>query len=64
MALFIGQLAFASADLLGAAKLGILAASGLASVFGLLAGRVLLREPGADAHYARSAAEAECSTVD
>ena len=61
MALFIAQLAFADAKLLAAAKLGILAASGGAAVFGLVLGRLFLSPvqlPGA----ARSADEAECST--
>ena len=62
MALFIAQLAFTEPRLLGAAKLGVLAASGLAAVGSLVAGRLLLAEqvvPGS----ARSADEAEASTT-
>jgi NhaA family Na+:H+ antiporter len=42
MSLFIAQLAFADASLLGAAKLGVLAASGVASILGLAIGRAVL----------------------
>jgi Na+:H+ antiporter, NhaA family len=42
MAIFIATLAFADDALLGAAKLGILAASAIAAVLGLLLGRLLL----------------------
>jgi NhaA family Na+:H+ antiporter len=42
MSLFIAQLAFSDASLLGAAKLGVLAASAIAMIFGLLIGRVAL----------------------
>lgn len=46
MALFIAQLAFADADLLSAAKVGVLAASGVAAVLGLVLARLILdREP-------------------
>lgn len=62
MALFIAQLAFADAELLAAAKLGILAASGGAAVIGLLLGRFLLAE-NAGTHIAQSADEAEGSTA-
>jgi Na+:H+ antiporter, NhaA family len=41
MAIFIATLAFADDVLLGAAKLGILAASAIAAILGLLLGRVL-----------------------
>lgn len=61
MALFIAQLAFADADHLAAAKLGVLAASGGAAVLSLVLGRLLLSPqptPGA----ARTAEEAEAST--
>jgi NhaA family Na+:H+ antiporter len=44
MSLFIAQLAFRDAELLAAAKLGVLAASGLAGTLALLVGRVLLDE--------------------
>jgi Na+:H+ antiporter, NhaA family len=62
MALFVAQLAFADADLLAAAKLGILAASGGAAVISLALGHLLLSAvevPGA----AQTADEAECSTA-
>ena len=62
MALFVAQLAFADARLLGAAKLGVLAASGGAAVISLALGRLLLSTvegPGA----AQTADEAECSTA-
>jgi NhaA family Na+:H+ antiporter len=61
MAMFIAQLAFTDPRLLAAAKLGVLAASGIAAVLGLALGRALLREasaPGA----ASTADEAERST--
>jgi NhaA family Na+:H+ antiporter len=61
MALFVAQLAFSDAKLLGAAKLGILAASAGAAVISLGLGRLLLppaQVPGA----AQSADEAEGST--
>ncbi|MEN9797742.1 MAG: hypothetical protein RL653_1438 [Pseudomonadota bacterium] len=61
MALFVAQLAFSDAALLGAAKLGVLSASIAAAAAGLLLGRVLLRQeqvPGA----AQTADEAESST--
>lgn len=45
MAIFIANLAFAEPEYLGAAKLGILVASGTAAVIGLLVGRILLRPP-------------------
>lgn len=61
MSLFVAQLAFTDARLLAAAKLGVLAASGLAAVAALVLGRVLLQPtlpPGA----APTADEAERST--
>jgi NhaA family Na+:H+ antiporter len=61
MALFVAQLAFEDAALLGAAKLGVLAASGAAGVVSLLLGRALLKAtPIAGA--AHTADEAERST--
>jgi len=45
MSLFLAQLAFADAALLGAAKLGVLIASALALLMGLVLGRLLLRGP-------------------
>jgi NhaA family Na+:H+ antiporter len=60
MALFIAQLAFADAQLLGAAKLGVLAASGGAAVLALLCGRALLKPARGD-EPETSADEAESS---
>lgn len=61
MALFIAQLAFTSPAMLGAAKLGVLAASGAAALVGLALGRALLpAAPASDA--AQTADEAEAST--
>jgi Na+:H+ antiporter, NhaA family len=61
MALFISQLAFSDPGLLTAAKLGVLAASGGASVLALLLGRMLLAPTVGDG-AARTADEAEAST--
>lgn len=61
MSLFIAQLAFADALLLGPAKLGILCASGVASVLALLLGRALL-PPASVVSGAATADEAESST--
>ena len=61
MALFIAQLAFSDVDLLHAAKLGVLVASGAAAVIGLALGRLLL-SPTRAAKAAETADEAECST--
>jgi NhaA family Na+:H+ antiporter len=61
MALFIAKLAFADAQLLASAKIGVLAASLGAGVVGLAAGRVLLR-PSDAAGIAKSPDEAERST--
>ena len=61
MALFVAQLAFADAQLLAAAKIGVLAASLGAGVVGLVVGRVLLR-PSDTAEIAQSPDEAERST--
>ena len=61
MALFIAQLAFTDTELLAAAKLGVLAASGGAAVLGLILGRMLLSATAA-AGAAQTADEAECST--
>jgi NhaA family Na+:H+ antiporter len=58
MSIFIAQLAFVRADLLAAAKLGVLAASGIAAVLGLTLGVLSLR-PQAPAERAISADEAE-----
>jgi NhaA family Na+:H+ antiporter len=61
MSLFVAQLAFADPALLAAAKLGVLAASGVTLVVGLALGRALLGTelaPGA----ALTADEAERST--
>lgn len=62
MALFVAQLAFAAPDLLAAAKIGILGASLLAVIGGLVLGRVLLPAV-CDAAAARTADEAEASTA-
>ena len=61
MSLFIAQLAFASPAFLAAAKLGVLAASGVAAVLGLLLGRLLL-SPASRPGAAATADEAEKST--
>ena len=61
MALFIASLAFPSGPLIDSAKLGILGASAIAAVIGLVAGRVLL-PPAIAAGAARTPAEAESST--
>jgi len=60
MSLFIAELAFNDAMRLGAAKIGVLAASVFAGLLGALVGRFLLKprvQAGAD-----SAFDAECST--
>jgi NhaA family Na+:H+ antiporter len=62
MALFVAQLAFADPQLLAAAKIGILAASFVAGLLGLAAGRLLLR-PFESTDAAGSADEAERSTA-
>jgi Na+:H+ antiporter, NhaA family len=61
MALFISELAFTDPQLLGAAKLGVLIASGFAAMLGLLLGGALLR-PIATAGAALTVDEAERST--
>ncbi len=61
MAIFIAQLAFSNANLLAAAKVGVLVASGAAAVVGLVLGRVLLR-PTERKDIAQIADEAEGST--
>jgi NhaA family Na+:H+ antiporter len=61
MSLFIAQLAFASPALLGAAKLGVLAGTGVAGVLGVGLGLALLR-PLTSAGPARTADEAEGSS--
>ncbi|MEZ4467229.1 MAG: Na+/H+ antiporter NhaA [bacterium] len=62
MALFIAQLAFTEATLLGAGKLGVLIASGGAAALALVLGRLLLPSAPVDG-AARTADEAEDSTV-
>jgi NhaA family Na+:H+ antiporter len=62
MALFIAQLAFTDVALLGAAKSGVLIASGIASVVALLLGRVLLTAQ-LPAGAAESHDDAESSTA-
>jgi NhaA family Na+:H+ antiporter len=61
MALFIAQLAFLDAKLLAAAKLGILAASCVAAIGGLVLGRILLAD-APDLGAAQTEEEAESST--
>lgn len=61
MALFVAQLAFADARLLGAAKLGVLCASGVAAVAAITLGRIVLMPDDASG-AARTADEAESST--
>jgi Na+:H+ antiporter, NhaA family len=61
MALFVAQLAFADERLLGAAKLGILGASGIVAVAALALGRVLLA-PSTAVGAAQTADEAESAT--
>jgi NhaA family Na+:H+ antiporter len=61
MALFIAQLAFSNPTLLSAAKLGVLVASGIAAVLGLMLGLLLLKESQA-AGAAECADDAERST--
>lgn len=61
MALFVAQLAFADAALLGAAKLGVLCGSGVAGVLSLGLGAFLLK-PLAPGLGAQTAHEAETST--
>jgi len=62
MSLFVAQLAFANEALLAAAKLGVLCASTLAGVLGLVVGRAVLKVSDGTARGAASADEAECST--
>jgi NhaA family Na+:H+ antiporter len=62
MALFVAQLAFPPGALLGAAKLGVLTASGFAAVLALVLGRLLLPETSV-AGCAKTADEAEASTL-
>jgi len=62
MAIFIASLAFPEPGMLGVAKLGVLGASGIAGVIGLLFGRALLQEPprelaGIHAHEAERSTE-------
>ncbi|MFT3769999.1 MAG: Na+/H+ antiporter NhaA [Minicystis sp.] len=64
MAIFIAGLAFPDVALLGAAKLAVLAASTVAGVVALLAGRVLLPGAQAPAIAAITVDDAEASTED
>ncbi|HMA94658.1 MAG TPA: Na+/H+ antiporter NhaA [Polyangiaceae bacterium] len=61
MALFVAQLAFTNVHLLGAAKLGVLVASGIAAVLGLGIGWLFLKPIQPDG-VAQTADEAENST--
>ena len=62
MALFIAQLAFTDVHLLAAGKLGVLSASCVAAILGLVLGRLLLAPVGA-AGAAQTADEAERSAA-
>ena len=62
MSIFIAQLAFTDPGLLAAAKVGVLIASGVASVLALALGTALLH-PVVPAAAAKTADEAESSTV-
>lgn len=68
MAIFVANLAFPaespSAHYLAAAKIGVLCGSGIAAIAALLAGRLLLRAPTADAPKDVTPDEAERSTED
>ena len=61
MALFIAQLAFLDPVLLSAAKLGVLAASGVAGALGLALGRALLPSTVTTPNIALTADQAEAS---
>ncbi|MBK8480503.1 MAG: Na+/H+ antiporter NhaA [Proteobacteria bacterium] len=61
MSIFIAQLAFADPQLLAGAKLGVLGASAVAAVAGVVIGRLLLA-PVTSAEAAQTADEAEDST--
>jgi Na+:H+ antiporter, NhaA family len=63
MAMFIADLAFDEGAALGAAKLGVLAASVLAGLLAMLAGRLLLPAPG-ESEALVSVGEAERSAED
>jgi len=62
MAIFIANLAFPPGAMLGAAKIGVLIASGISGVSALIAGRFLLPAVRVDELVATTAAEAEAST--
>jgi len=62
MAIFIAELAFSDAAMLGVAKLGILTATALAATVGLAAGRLFLSEEQPDSVAKLSATEVEAST--
>lgn len=64
MSLFLAQLAFDSQALLEAAKVGVLAGSGLAAVIGLVLGRALMPRRQHDTPGARSEHDAERSCED
>jgi NhaA family Na+:H+ antiporter len=63
MAIFIAGLAFRNSPHLGAAKLGVLAASATAAVAALLVGRFALRAPQAHDAPDVTPDQAESSTV-
>lgn len=62
MSLFIAHLAFPASPVLGAAKVGVLVASGISGVLALLVGALFLRPDSENRLAARSADEAESST--
>jgi NhaA family Na+:H+ antiporter len=62
MALFISQLAFTEASHLSAAKLGVLASSGVAAIFALVLGRFLIASAPSD-QARQSADEAEIAVM-
>lgn len=62
MAIFVAGLAFPDAGRLGVATLGVLAASAVAAVVGLVVGRVLLRSPCVEEGTASTPGEAESHT--
>jgi Na+:H+ antiporter, NhaA family len=62
MAIFVAGLAFPDAGHLGVATLGVLAASAVAAIVGLVVGRLLLRPTRVEKGAAATASEAEAHT--
>jgi len=62
MAIFVAGLAFPDAGHLGVATLGVLVASAVAAVVGLVVGRLLLRSTRAEKQTAATASETEAQT--